>query len=157
VTSRAVVIVALALCAGACAPRARPAAVAPLPAGYDVVITGGRLVDGTGNPWFYGDVGVIGSRIARVAPAGLLRDAPAQRRIDASGLVVAPGVIDIQAQSYDELLFGDSRVVSMTTQGVTTMILGEGDTPACQRWPDCRLQCHDHRHRARPADARLHR
>ncbi|MGA2384612.1 MAG: D-aminoacylase [Gemmatimonadales bacterium] len=129
-TSRAVVIVALALCAGACAPRARPAAVAPLPAGYDVVITGGRLVDGTGNPWFYGDVGVIGSRIARVAPAGLLRDAPAQRRIDASGLVVAPGVIDIQAQSYDELLFGDSRVVSMTTQGVTTMILGEGDTPA---------------------------
>ena len=129
-TSRTVVTVAFALCAGACAPRARPAPVAPLPAGYDVVITGGRLVDGTGNPWFYGDVGVTGGRIARVAPAGLLRDAPAKRRIDASGLVVAPGVIDIQAQSYDELLFGDSRAVSMITQGVTTMILGEGDTPA---------------------------
>ena len=129
-TSRAAVTVALSLCAGACAPRARPAAVAPLPAGYDVVITGGRLVDGTGNPWFYGDVGVIGNRIARVAPAGLLRDASARRRIDASGLVVAPGVIDIQAQSYEELLVGDSRVVSMITQGVTTMVLGEGDTPA---------------------------
>jgi dihydroorotase/N-acyl-D-amino-acid deacylase len=122
--------VALTLCAGACAPRARPAPVAPLPAGYDVVITGGRLVDGTGNAWFYGDVGVIGSRIARVAPAGLLRDAPAKRRIDASGLVVAPGVIDIQAQSYGQLLAGDSRVVSMVTQGVTMMVLGEGDTPA---------------------------
>jgi dihydroorotase/N-acyl-D-amino-acid deacylase len=87
-------------------------------------------VDGSGNPWFYGDVGVAGGRILRVAPAGLLRDAPAGRRIDATGLVVAPGVIDIQAQSYAQLLFGDSRVVSMTTQGVTTMVLGEGDTPA---------------------------
>jgi dihydroorotase/N-acyl-D-amino-acid deacylase len=130
VTSRAVVTVALTLCAGACAPRARPAALAPLPAGYDVVITGGRLVDGTGNPWFYGDIGVIGSRIARVAAAGMLRDAPAKRRIDASGLVVAPGVIDIQAQSYSQMLVGDSRVVSMVTQGVTMMVLGEGDTPA---------------------------
>ena len=129
-TSRAVVTVALTLCAGACAPRARPAALAPLPAGYDVVITGGRLVDGTGNPWFYGDIGVIGSRIARVAAAGMLRDAPAKRRIDASGLVVAPGVIDIQAQSYSQMLVGDSRVVSMVTQGVTMMVLGEGDTPA---------------------------
>ncbi len=129
-TPRAAVAIALSLLAGACAPRAGPAPVAPLPARYDLVITGGRLVDGTGNPWFYGDVAVSGSRVVRIAPAGLLRDAPARRRIDAGGLVVAPGVIDIQAQSYDELLFGDSRVVSMTTQGVTTMILGEGDTPA---------------------------
>ncbi len=120
---------ALALLLGGCA-GGRPGAVAPLPARYDLVITGGRIADGTGNPWFYGDIGVAGGRIARVAPAGLLRDAPAGRRIDASGLVVAPGVIDIQAQSYDQLLYGDSRVVSMTTQGVTTMVLGEGDTPA---------------------------
>jgi dihydroorotase/N-acyl-D-amino-acid deacylase len=54
----------------------------------------------------------------------------AKQHIDAHGLVVSPGVIDIQAQSYPELLNGDSRVVSMITQGVTTMILGEGDTPA---------------------------
>jgi N-acyl-D-amino-acid deacylase len=122
--------IALSVCVGACAHSARPGAVAPLPAGYDLVITNGKVVDGSGNPWFYGDVGVSGGRILRVTPAGLLRDAPANRRIDASGLVVAPGVIDIQAQSYGQLLFGDSRVVSMTTQGVTTMILGEGDTPA---------------------------
>ena len=97
---------------------------------YDIVIGNGRIVDGTGNAWFYGDVAISGDRIARVTPAGMLRDAPARQRIEARGLVVAPGVIDIQAQSYPELLTGDSRVVSMITQGVTTMILGEGDTPA---------------------------
>src|SRR5436309_15980659 len=97
---------------------------------YDIVIGNGKVVDGTGNPWFYGDVAISGDRIVRVAPAGLLRDAAAKQRIEARGLVVAPGVIDIQAQSYPELLAGDSRVVSMITQGVTTMILGEGDTPA---------------------------
>jgi dihydroorotase/N-acyl-D-amino-acid deacylase len=97
---------------------------------YDIVIAGGRIVDGTGNAWFYGDVAISGDRIVRVTPPGMLRDAPAKQRIEARGLVVAPGVIDIQAQSYPELLAGDSRVVSMITQGVTTMILGEGDTPA---------------------------
>ena len=97
---------------------------------FDLVISGGRIVDGTGNAWFYGDVGVSGGRIARVAPKGALAGARATRRIDARGLVVAPGVIDIQAQSYAQLLYGDSRVVSMITQGITTMILGEGDTPA---------------------------
>src|SRR5205814_5272721 len=97
---------------------------------YDVVITSGKIVDGTGSPWFYGDVAISGDHIARVAAAGMLHDAATKQRIDAHGLVVAPGVIDIQAQSYAELLSGDSRVVSMITQGVTTMILGEGDTPA---------------------------
>ncbi|HEV8356017.1 MAG TPA: D-aminoacylase [Gemmatimonadales bacterium] len=97
---------------------------------YEVVIANGRIVDGSGNPWFYGDVAISGDRIARVTPAGMLRDAPARQRIEARGLVIAPGIIDIQAQSYPELLAGDSRVVSMVTQGITTMILGEGDTPA---------------------------
>lgn len=114
---------ALALCAGLCACQTRSAQ-------YDLVIANGKIVDGTGNPWRYGDVAVQGDRIVRVSPPGVLGDAPAKRRIDAAGLVVAPGAIDIQAQSYDELLLGDSRVVSMTTQGITTMILGEGDTPA---------------------------
>ena len=106
------------------------ATTAPSPtSAYDVVIVNGRIVDGTGNPWFYGDVGIRGDRIARITPAGMLQTARARRRIDAKGLVVAPGVIDIQAHSEEPLLFGDSRVVSMITQGVTTMIMGEGDTP----------------------------
>ena len=99
------------------------------PTSYDVVISGGRIVDGTGNAWVYGDVGVSGDRIARITPPGMLAGASAKRRIDARGLVVAPGVIDIQAHSEEQLLYGDSRVMGMITQGVTTMIMGEGETP----------------------------
>ena len=108
------------------------ATTAPSPSGgpYDVVISNGTIVDGSGDAWFYGDVGIVGGKIARIVPRGLLANATAKRRIDARGLVVAPGVIDIQAQSYVQMLTGDSRMVSMITQGVTTMILGEGDTPA---------------------------
>ena len=109
------------LVAGACTkPATSPA---PAPSSYETVITGGRIVDGTGNPWFYGDVGIVGDRIVSVTPAGMLRNARANNRIDARGLVVAPGVIDIQAHSQEELLTGDSRVVGMITQGVTTMIM----------------------------------
>jgi dihydroorotase/N-acyl-D-amino-acid deacylase len=121
VIARSRFALALCFCLAACQTRSTQ---------YDLVISNGKIVDGTGSPWMYGDVAVQGDRIARVTAPGLLRDVPAKRRIDAAGLVVAPGVIDIQAQSYDELLLGDSRVVSMITQGVTTMILGEGDTPA---------------------------
>ncbi|HEX5437181.1 MAG TPA: D-aminoacylase [Gemmatimonadaceae bacterium] len=103
---------------------------ASAPKSYDIVITGGRVVDGTGNPWFYGDLGITDGRIARIAPAGFLAHARATRHIDAGGMVVAPGFIDIQAQSTEQLLTGDSRVISMITQGVTTMIFGEGSTPA---------------------------
>lgn len=127
--TKAALLFASAAFVAACAPHPA-AAPRPANASYDVVITGGRIVDGTGNAWFYGDVGIANGRIARVTPSGELAGVQATRRIDARGLVVAPGVIDIQAQSYAQLLFGDSRVVSMSTQGVTTMILGEGDTPA---------------------------
>src|SRR6185369_12081373 len=81
------------------------------PSSYETVISGGRIVDGTGNAWFYGDIGVNGGRITRIAPPGMLARASAQRRIDARGLVVAPGVIDIQAHSEEQLLYGDSRVM----------------------------------------------
>ena len=116
--------------AAACAPAVRPSSPAPVSGPYDVVIEGGRVVDGTGNPWFYGDVAITGDRIARITPAGMLAHADTKRRIDAHGMVVAPGFIDIQAQSTEQLLTGDSRVASMVTQGVTTMIFGEGSTPA---------------------------
>ena len=71
-----------------------------------------------------------GDRIVAIRPAGGLRDAKATKRVDATGLVIAPGFIDIQAHSWDALLWKDGRVVSKVTQGVTTEILGESTTPA---------------------------
>ncbi len=102
----------------------------PSNAPYDLVIGNGRVVDGTGNAWFWGDLGVRGDRIVRIAPRGMLASAAAKKRIDANGSVVAPGFIDIQAQSYGNFMFGDGKALSMVTQGITTAILGEGDTPA---------------------------
>jgi dihydroorotase/N-acyl-D-amino-acid deacylase len=99
-------------------------------AGYDVVIGNGRIVDGTGNAWYYGDVGIIADRIAFLGPAGSLGRSSGARFVDASGLVVAPGFIDIQSHSWDQLLWRDGRVVGKVTQGVTTEILGEATTPA---------------------------
>jgi N-acyl-D-amino-acid deacylase len=117
---------ALSACASA-APRTTPAQAEA----YDVVILNGRIVDGTGAPWFYGDVGVRGDRIVRVTPRGMLQGATAGARIDATGLVIAPGFIDIQSHSRGAFLgSGDGRVVSKVTQGVTTEIMGEGTTNA---------------------------
>ena len=111
---------------------ARPSGTSPAPdrGAYDVVIENGRIVDGSGNPWMYGDVGIRGDRIATVAPRGALRGAEARQRVDARGRVVAPGFIDIQNHSWNPVLWKDGRVVSMVTQGVTSAILGEATTPA---------------------------
>jgi len=95
-----------------------------------VLITGGRIVDGTGAGWFFGDVAIKGDRVVRVEPRGVLEGAEAKTTIDATGKVVTPGFIDIQAQSYEPLLARDSRDVSKITQGITTEVLGEGGTPA---------------------------
>lgn len=97
---------------------------------YDVLILNGRIVDGTGNAWHYGDIAIRGDRIIRITPAGQLKNAQSKDRIDASGLVVSPGFIDIQSHSRDAFLNGDGRVISKVTQGITTEILGEGWTNA---------------------------
>src|SRR5688500_12557192 len=93
----------------ACAPR-QPLGVAPDPGSYDLVIGGGRVIDGTGSAWFHGDVGIRGDLIARIAPAGMLAGARATQRIDARGMVVAPGFIDIQSHSRGDFLTGDGRI-----------------------------------------------
>src|SRR4051812_38591947 len=118
-------------CSRPSATTTSPSPAAPGAGGpYDVIIENGRIVDGTGAPWFYGDVAIRGDRIANIAPRGVLAHAPARNRIDARNMVVAPGFIDIQDQSGGELLRGDGRQLGKLTQGVTTGILGEGTTPA---------------------------
>ncbi|MCI0534251.1 MAG: D-aminoacylase [Verrucomicrobiales bacterium] len=88
---------------------------------YDLVIRNGKIIDGTGNPWFYGDVAVARDRIASIGRV----EGEGKREIDAQGLVVAPGFIDIHSHS-DWLLLEDGTAQSKIRQGVTTEILGEG-------------------------------
>jgi N-acyl-D-amino-acid deacylase len=96
------------------------------PEPFDVLIRGGTIVDGTGNPWFKGDVAIRGDRIAAVG--SLAAETSARRIINASGLIVAPGFIDMHSHS-DLTLLEDGSAQSKIRQGVTTEILGE-DTSA---------------------------
>jgi N-acyl-D-amino-acid deacylase len=93
---------------------------------FDVLIRGGKIIDGTGNPWFDGDVAIRGDRIEVVGP--LAPGATAHRVIDATGLIVAPGFVDMHSHS-DMTLLEDGSAQSKVRQGVTTEILGE-DTSA---------------------------
>lgn len=93
---------------------------------YDLIFSGGRVVDGTGAPWFRADVGVVGDRIAAV---GDLSKASAKRRINAARLVIAPGFIDMMGQSEYNVLV-DGRAASKITQGITTEVTGEGTSIA---------------------------
>ena len=103
------------------------AAVFPAePTRFDLVFAGGRVVDGTGAPWFRADVGITGDRIAAI---GDLSKAEAARRVDASGLVVCPGFIDMLGQS-EYVVLVDPRAASKITQGITTEITGEGNAIA---------------------------
>src|SRR5574340_840557 len=93
---------------------------------FDVLIRNGRIADGTGNPAYMGDIGV---RAGRIAAMGRLSKSTAARIIDAAGLTVAPGFIDAHTHS-DYTILVDGNAESMVRQGVTTMILGEGESVA---------------------------
>jgi dihydroorotase/N-acyl-D-amino-acid deacylase len=110
--------VALAACVSDAPPQAAPP--------FDIVIEHGRVIDGTGSPWYAGDVGV---RDGRIAAIGNLSSAPASRRIDATGLVVAPGFIDMLGQSELTILV-NPHLPSKIFQGITTEITGEGGSAA---------------------------
>ena len=114
---------AVAVCA-ACQQQSAPAAQTSDV--FDVVIANGRVVDGTGAPWYRADIGIVGDRIAAI---GQLAGRDAKARVDASNFVVAPGFIDMLGQSEFNVLV-DARAASKITQGITTEITGEGSSIA---------------------------
>ncbi len=95
-------------------------------AGFDLVITNGHIIDGTGSPWYSGDIGINNGHIATI---GNLSGAARKRTIDAKGKVVAPGFIDMLGQS-ETTIFVDPRLPSKIYQGITTEITGEGGSAA---------------------------
>src|SRR6516164_9988708 len=92
---------------------------------YDVIIRGGHVIDGAGNPWIKADVGIRAGRIVRV---GRLDNAQASRVIDATRQVVTPGFIDMHTHSEYALLY-DGNAQSKIRQGVTTEVVGEATSP----------------------------
>lgn len=96
------------------------------PAAYDLLIRGGHVIDGTGNPWFRADVAVRGDRIVAVGRLTTMRGA---REVDARGLVVAPGFIDLHTHS-DLPLLNDGNAESKVRQGVTIDVIGESTSVA---------------------------
>jgi dihydroorotase/N-acyl-D-amino-acid deacylase len=93
---------------------------------YDIIIQNAKIVDGTGNPWYQADIGVYRDKIVSI---GKLDARLAKRVVDAGGKVVAPGFIDMLGQS-DLAILVDNRAVSKISQGITTEINGEEDSPA---------------------------
>ena len=86
---------------------------------FDIVIHGGRLIDGTGNPWFYGDVAIKDGKIASI---GKISPESGQRAILAKGCVVTPGFIDMHTHS-DQPIVADGNAESKVRQGVTLDII----------------------------------
>jgi N-acyl-D-amino-acid deacylase len=112
----------IALAAAVSSPSQKGVSAQP----FDLVIAHGYIVDGTGSPWYSGDVGV---RDGHIAAIGNLNEAPRKRTIDAQGKVVAPGFIDMLGQSELTILV-DPRLPSKIYQGITTEITGEGESVA---------------------------
>ncbi|HWG22300.1 MAG TPA: D-aminoacylase [Terracidiphilus sp.] len=106
--------------------QASPAPVPATPQPFDVVIVNGHIIDGTGSPWYSGQLGIRNGRIAAI---GNLDAAPRRQTIDAHGRVVAPGFIDMLGQSELTILI-DPRLPSKIFQGITTEVTGEGESVA---------------------------
>ncbi len=103
-----------------------PARAQSAPAPYDLIIRNGHIIDGTGSPWYSGDIGIRNGRIAAI---GFLGAAQATRTIDAHGMVVAPGFIDMLGQSELTILV-NPHLPSKIFQGITTEFTGEGGSAA---------------------------
>lgn len=116
IARRLVLVILLALGVSVCAAAQS----------FDLVITNGHIIDGTGSPWYSGDVGIRNGRIAAI---GNLSESARKRTIDAHGQVVAPGFIDMLGQSETTILV-DPRLPSKIYQGITTEITGEGGSAA---------------------------
>ncbi len=118
----------LTLVLAACGSRGPVSTTSAAGDAFDTVIENGKVIDGTGAAWFYGDAAIRGDRIAAIGPRGRFRTSRVTTRVDATGQVVAPGFIDIQAHSIGHYMTGDGKAISMITQGITTAIHGEGSS-----------------------------
>jgi N-acyl-D-amino-acid deacylase len=112
-----VILVTTAVCPPTCAAADR----------YDIVIRRGRIVDGSGAPWYVADVGIAGGKIAKI---GRIDVDQGETAIDASGLIVAPGFIDMMGQTATPMMDDPRTALNLLTQGITTINAGEGGSAA---------------------------
>ena len=94
---------------------------------FDVLIQGGRIIDGTGAPWYVADIAILDAKIARI---GRMKSAKADTVIDAEGLIVAPGFIDMMGQTATPMIDDPKSAMNLLTQGITTINAGEGQSAA---------------------------
>src|SRR5258707_256949 len=100
---------------------------------FDLLLTGGRIVDGSGNPWYRADIGIRDGRIAEI---GRLAGRPAKRTIAVANQVISPGFIDMMGNTTLPFLTGRNAAESKLRQGITTLLAGEGHSDApTKQWP----------------------